>query len=108
VLEVVLSVRNTVALLTKVFTPGSACSLLVPDVPPVYAEAVVRIEPDEIHYASDVRRGAPPGALHPFTEQVLRLVQEAVEDLLAPDDSQPPRWFRFLPAADADTNGETS
>ena len=79
ILDVALSERNLIVLLSKLYTPGSMCEFLCHDIPEVFAYARLRVEPDEYHYASPTREGAPPGPMHPIAE----LVHDAVTSLLS-------------------------
>lgn len=78
VLDVVLSWRNLWALVSKVLTPGSACTLLCGDVPESFAHALIRVEPDDLHYCS---REAPPGPMHPLAEALIPRIQQMVDEL---------------------------
>lgn len=60
----VLSERNLLALLSKLYTDGSSCELEGP--------IKVRAENDAQHYG---RRS--PGALHPSTERILKIIQSS-------------------------------
>lgn len=86
VLDVALSERNLLTLLSKLYTPGSACSFCNGDVPDGFAYACLRAEPDEYHYASPTRECAPAGSMHPLTELVLMAVRAAVADYLGEGD----------------------
>jgi hypothetical protein len=79
VVEVALSERNLIVLLSKLYTPDSASTILVGDVSDEFAYAVIRCERDERHYASPTRQGAAPGPMHPIAE----LVHGAIQSLLA-------------------------
>lgn len=79
VVEIGLSERNLIVLLSKLYTPGSACTILVGDVADELAYGVIRSETDEQHYASVTRQGAAAGPMHPIAE----LVHGAIQDLLA-------------------------
>lgn len=83
VLDVVLSFRNLVALLSKLMTPGSNCRLDNGRVPDGIAYARFRGESDEVHYNTPKRRGVEPGEMHPIAETVLSAVRSA---LAAHDD----------------------
>ena len=68
--EVVLSRRNVAALLAKAdgHPSGSACALVGPT---MYPCTIVRVEPDDVHYAHESREDLPPGPLHENTERHL-------------------------------------
>jgi hypothetical protein len=85
VLDIALSERNLIVLLSKLYTPGSGCTLAVGDVPGGFEMAWLRAEPDELHYASPTREGAPPGPMHPLAELILITVRDAVAQFLAQD-----------------------
>ncbi len=85
-LDVALSERNLIILLSKLYTPGSACSFANGDVPEGFAHAMFRAEPDELHYASPTREGAPPGPMHPIAELVRAVVADVLSTLY---ESQP-------------------
>lgn len=90
VLDIALSERNLLTLLSKLYTPGSACSFLNYDIPGELGCgcAVFRAEPDEYHYASPTREGTPAGEMHPLTERVLVAVRAAVAEFLGDGDIQ--------------------
>ena len=74
VLDVALSEGNLLVLLSKLYTPASKCEFhsYVPD---GVAQARIRAEIDEVHYASPTRLGAPPGDMHPVAEAVLKEIR---------------------------------
>lgn len=78
VLDVVLSFRNLVALLSKLMTPGSHCRFDNGCVPDGIAYARFRGESDEIHYNTPERRGVGPGEMHPIAEAVLTAVRSTL------------------------------
>jgi hypothetical protein len=91
VLELKLSERNVLALLTKLYTPGSACAVDCHDVAEElgFICARLRVEPDELHYfASPTREGAAPGPMHPLTECVLIAVRTAIAEFMADTDTE--------------------
>ena len=59
-LDIALSERNLIILLSKLYTPGSACSFMNTDVPHGFSYATFRAEPDELHYMSPTRGGHRP------------------------------------------------
>ena len=61
VLDIALSERNLLVLLTKLYTPGSACTIQSGDVPDEFGYAQIRVEPDEYHYEFPTRDGAAAG-----------------------------------------------
>lgn len=67
----VLSERNLLALLSKLYTEDSACQLEGGLACPMS----VRAEPDVVHYAHAGREGEPPGPMHPVTEQIIALLR---------------------------------
>jgi hypothetical protein len=71
VVEVALSERNLLVLLSKLYTPGSTRTVMSGDVPGGFAFARICAEDDEEHYASPTREGAPAGEMHPVAEAVL-------------------------------------
>lgn len=79
VLDIALSERNLLVMISKIHTPGSRCSFLNGDVPEGFAYATFRAEPDDYHYASPTREGSPAGPMHPVAE----LVHTVVKDVLA-------------------------
>jgi hypothetical protein len=81
VLVVALSERNLLTLLSKLYTPGSLCEVWNGDVPSAFAFVRLRAEPDDVHYSSPTRLGAPPGPMHPVTEKVLLAIHAALADL---------------------------
>jgi hypothetical protein len=81
VLDIALSERNLIVLLSKLYTPGSACELINGDVPAAFAYARFRSEPDELHYAFPTRNGAPPGRMHPVAEAALVAVRDTIARL---------------------------
>lgn len=90
VLDVVLSERNLLSLLSKLYTGGSRCEIQQGDVPTPFVLLRLRAEPDQVHYNSATRKGAPPGAMHPVTERVLSAIQQTLaevglEDIRATD-----------------------
>jgi hypothetical protein len=69
---VVLSERNLLTLLSKLYTPGSECEIGGGN---EYAPGLhVRAETDAAHYQD---RPFPPGPMHPETERILRAIQQA-------------------------------
>ena len=88
VVECVLSVSERDGLVSKLHTPGSRCELVCQDVPAGVAYARIRIEPDQTHYNTPGRRGAPPGAMHPVTERILRAINDAIAELAAAERSR--------------------
>jgi hypothetical protein len=86
-LDIALSERNLIALLSKLYTPGSACTLQVGDTPAGFGAVLVRAEPDELHYAWPTRDGAAPGAMHPIAEAVCLIARRAVTAALQGDDA---------------------
>jgi hypothetical protein len=82
VLVVTLSERNLIVMLSKLYTPGSKCTIGFGNVPEGFADAWLRAEPDELHYASPTREGAPPGPMHPLAEVVLLAVQQAISEFV--------------------------
>lgn len=72
---VILSERNLLALLTKLYTRDSACEIVGgEDCPGVSVKA----ERDEQHYGD---RAFGPGPMHPTTERVLREIREVCRDV---------------------------
>lgn len=63
--EVVLSEKNLLALLTKIKTDWSACTIVKGE--DNGQHLIVRGERDEVHYAA-----RPAGVMHPVTEQEIR------------------------------------
>lgn len=84
-LDIALSERNLITLLSKLYTPGSACTLEVGDPPSGFDAALLRAEPDELHYAWPTREGAPPGNMHPIAEAVCLIARRAVTAALNGD-----------------------
>lgn len=79
VLDIALSERNLLVLLTKLYTPGSACTIQSGDVPDEFGYAQIRVEPDEYHYQFPTRDGAAAGPMHPFSEAVAAAVKTALQ-----------------------------
>ena len=69
----VLSERNLLTLLTKLYTEGSACEIGGGEDCPMS----VRAEPDEVHYG---QREYGPGPMHPTTERIMAAVKEATQN----------------------------
>ena len=88
VLDIALSERNLIVLLSKLYTPGSKCSFLNGDVPEGFAHACFRVEPDEFHYAFPTRDGGPAGPMHPLAEAVLVAVRQAIGHAVIPPVGQ--------------------
>jgi hypothetical protein len=86
VLDVAISERNLLSLLSKLYTRGSSCAIDSYDVPEEFARVRLRVEPDEFHYASPTREGAPPGPMHPLTECVLVAVRVATAEFMVDGD----------------------
>jgi len=84
-LDIALSERNLIILLSKLYTPGSACSFMNTDVPHGFSYATFRAEPDELHYMSPTRDGAPPGPMHPLAELVHAVVKDILDASLIAD-----------------------
>lgn len=90
-LDVALSERNLIVLLSKLYTPGSKkCSFLNGDVPDGFSHACFRVEPDDLHYAFPTRDGGPAGPMHPLAEVVLVAVRRAIDDALSSPDGDEP------------------
>jgi hypothetical protein len=87
VLDIALSERNLIVLLSKLYTPGSACSFQNGDVPDGFAYATLRAEPDELHYTSPTRAGASPGLMHPIAELVRGVVADVLSSTYSTDDT---------------------
>lgn len=79
VLDIALSERNLLVLLTKLYTPGSACTIQSGDVPDDFGYAQIRVEPDDYDYQFPTRDGAAAGAMHPFSEAVAAAVKTALQ-----------------------------
>jgi hypothetical protein len=77
-LDIALSERNLIVLLSKLYTPGSKCELHNRDVPEEFAYARFRSGPDELRSGSPARGGGPLGPKHPLAE----FVRAVVTDLL--------------------------
>jgi hypothetical protein len=92
VLDIALSERNLIILLSKLYTSGSKCSFTNGDVPAEFAYATFRAEPDEFHYAFPTREGGPPGPMHPIAELVHAAVKDMLEDI--PDVGSQPLSLR--------------
>jgi hypothetical protein len=69
----VLSERNLLALLTKLYTKGSFCTIQGPEGCPIS----VKSEHDDVHYGSRV---FGPGLMHPITEKFIESIQEVVRE----------------------------
>lgn len=82
VLDIALSERNLIILLSKLYTPGSKCSFLSGDVPEGFAHACFRVESDQHHYSSPTREGTPAGPMHPLAELVHAAVKQVLSDVL--------------------------
>lgn len=80
ILDIALSERNLIILLSKLYTPGSQCTFLNGDVPEGFAHARFRVEPDDLHYAYPTRDGGPAGPMHPLAELVHAAVQQLLSD----------------------------
>jgi len=89
VLDISLSERNLLILLSKLYTPGSACSFRNGDVPDGFAYAEFRVEPDDLHYASPTRDGAGPGPMHPLAELVRAHIARILEPALGESGPNP-------------------
>jgi hypothetical protein len=89
VLDIALSERNLIVLLSKLYTPGSACSFRNGDVPDGFAYATLRAEPDELHYSFPTREGASPGPMHPIAELVRGVLADVLGGIYSTDDSRP-------------------
>lgn len=85
VAEVVLSERNLLALLHKLYMEGSARELQSNDVLALAGDGElghlapkqrfsVKVESDQEHYGC---REFPPGPMHPETERILKLIQKS-------------------------------
>lgn len=81
ILDIALSERNLIILLSKLYTPGSQCTFLNGDVPEGFAHARFRAEPDDLHYAYPTRDGAPAGPMHPLAELVHAAVKQLLSDV---------------------------
>jgi hypothetical protein len=75
VLDVVLSSKNLVVLLSKLWTPGSLCRIENGRVPAGFAGVRISGESDEVHYNAPGRGGVGPGEMHPIAEAVLAAVR---------------------------------
>jgi len=79
-LELILSERNLLSLLSKLYTPGSAAAIVIGDVPPGYNSLLISAERDEKHYSSESREGEPAGIMHPVTERVLAAIRTILRE----------------------------
>lgn len=79
VLDIALSEKNLIVLLSKLRTPGSKLTLINHEVSDEFAYARIRVEPDEYHYAPPTREGASPGVMHPIAELVYTAVKDALD-----------------------------
>ena len=92
-LDIALSERNLIVLLSKLYTPHSACSFANSDVPSGFDHAVFRAEPDDLHYAFPTRDGAPPGPMHPLAEFICATVKAwLAEEVPLGSSSVTPVW----------------
>jgi hypothetical protein len=80
VLEVALSERNLIVLLSKLYTPGSQRTIHVGDKPAGLGGVILCAETDDEHYASPTRRGAPAGPMHPISELVTAVVKRVLTE----------------------------
>lgn len=72
-----LSERNLLALLTKLYTPGSHAAIETSNTLGEAGRIRIRAERDDVHYAD---RLGPPGVMHPVTERILREIQRIVQE----------------------------
>jgi len=79
-LQLVLSERNLLSLLSKLYTEGSAATIVCGDVPPGYAPITISAEKNDIHYSSATREGEPAGEMHPVTEKILERLRYLGEE----------------------------
>jgi hypothetical protein len=73
-------------LLSKLYTPGSACSSRNWQSPEGFSYVLFRVEPDELHYDSPMREGAGRGVVDPRAEAVYARFKRAVADVLGTGD----------------------
>jgi hypothetical protein len=84
-LDIALSERNLIVLLSKLYTPHSKRCLRCCDVPAEFAHADITAELDEFHYAHPTREGAPAGPMHPIAELIHQAVRRLVDDAVNGD-----------------------
>lgn len=85
VVDIVLSERNLLTMLTKLYTPASNRMIVNGDVGDALRDkgilyGCLKVEPDDVHYASETRRSnqGTPGEMHADTERVLALIKDAL------------------------------
>lgn len=78
--QVVLSERNLLTLLSKLYTPHSQAQFMSGDVPEGSPPIRIKAERDGLHYASPTRDGAAAGQMHPVTEKILERIQEVIAE----------------------------
>ena len=79
ILDIALSERDLITLLTLLYTPGHSGSFINRDVPPEFAYSRIRAEPDALHYAYPTREGAGPAEMNPLVEAVHRTIHKVVQ-----------------------------
>jgi len=67
------------ALLSKLYTPGSAATIMFGDVPEGCLPVRLSAEPDDVHYSTERRLEVPPGPMHPVTERIIHAIHQVVE-----------------------------
>lgn len=80
VLTFVVSERNLISMLSKLYTPGSARTIESVDVPANFKGMRLCAEEDTVHYASPTRMGAPAGPMHPTTERIVQTIKQIVAE----------------------------
>ena len=86
VIEIALSERNLLSLLSKLYEPDSLCTItnnVIDDGAGknIIGNVAIRAEKDDVHYADPARRGSAPGQMSPKTERIVKLLQKGIEEI---------------------------
>lgn len=81
-LDVALSERDLVSLLTLLYTPGAPKSLVTRNAPAEFAHCRIVAEFDQQHYAHSCREGAQPASVNPMDSVIERTIDEVLQEQL--------------------------
>lgn len=81
-LDIALSERDLVSLLTLLYTPGASKSLVTRNAPVEFAHCRIVAEFDQQHYSHPSRDGAQPASVNPMDSVIERTIDRALQEQL--------------------------